>query len=994
MAEYSLGTAKGEIIIDGSKAKQGVDEATGAIDNLGNKAGSKTAALGTLSTGLIGVGVAAVGGFAVAVNAAAGFEKELSGFSAVTGSTVEQMEAIRAKALQLGADSAFSAGEAAIAMTELGKAGVSVEGILNGAADATVALAAAGEIDLPEAAKISAAALNQFKLAAEDLPGVADTLAGAANASATGVSEIGLAFEYVGPVAAAAGLSLEDTAGAIALLSNNGIDAGKAGTSLRSILSQLQPTTDKAKTAMEELGLYTEESGSAFFDASGKIKPMNDIVGMLNESMSGLTEEQKLAYAEAMFGREALAAISAIAGTTADEFGELQSVIGDVSAQEVADEKLNNLSGSFEQLKGSMETFLIGAGTPFLGGIKGIVDALTGLVNWLSGLSPEVQKVAGIVVAAAGSFLLLAGVFLKVGLAVQSFMGLMKTLQVGALLTNPVFLAIAALVALGVALYMLYQRSEGFRDIVQSAFAAIEPAVNAVIGWFKNLGEQMQNLWDVISSGDDVAQGVAEILDNILGNTGALVPVIQSVVTWFLNLWNTAQQLWTQMLAGRSVMEFLRDVLAQIGAFITTNVIPPLMAMAAFVTGTLIPFITQLGAVLFNVFQVVLGAVIPFAIGLVTQLVTWFMTMLPQIIATVTHVFNVVRTVIETVMNVVMAIIRQVINVVSALWRAWGDDLINMVGTAWAFIQTAIESAIKIVQGVIQTVLALIRGDWGAAWDGIKQILAGAWDFMVGAVKAAVGLVKGIFTGFVSTLIEIWNGLWEKLKGLLSAAWEAMKSTTTGAIGALVGFFVGLPGRVTGAIGDLAGILLNFFKGAMLRAYEGIQQVAGTIFSFFTGLPGKITGAIGDLGRLLLSAGRALMDGLLSGIKAGFEAVKDFAGGIAGTIASLKGPLPYDRKVLIENGEALMAGLAAGLMNGFSEVESYLRDVTASIPLTMDVNGTAKVIGAAVTTAPAAVGTTISVGQVVIPAKDLEEMRNVQDFFDRIQQVARQGVGV
>lgn len=991
MAEYSLGTAKGEIIIDGSKAKQGVDEATGAIDNLGNKAGSKTAALGTLSTGLIGVGVAAVGGFAVAVNAAAGFEKELSGFKAVTGSTVEQMEAIRAKALQLGADSAFSAGEAAIAMTELGKAGVSVEGILNGAADATVALAAAGEIDLPEAAKISAAALNQFKLAAEDLPGVADTLAGAANASATGVSEIGLAFEYVGPVAAAAGLSLEDTAGAIALLSNNGIDAGKAGTSLRSILSQLQPTTDKARGAMEELGLYTEESGSAFFDAAGKIKPMNEIVGMLNESMSGLTEEQKLAYAEAMFGREALAAISAIAGTTADEFGELQSVIGDVSAQEVADEKLNNLSGSVEQLKGSMETFMIGAGTPFLGGLKSIVDGLTGLVNWLSGLSPEVQKVAGIVVAAAGSFLLLAGVFLKVGLAVQSFIGLMKTLQVGALLTNPVFLAIAALVALGVALYMLYQRSEGFRDIVQSAFAAIEPAVNAVIGWFKNLGDQLQNLWDVFQSGDDVAQGVAEILDNIFGNTGALVPVIRDVVTWFLNLWNTAQQLWTQMLAGRSVMEFLRDVLAQIGAFITTNVIPPLMAMAAFVTGTLIPFITQLGAVLFNVFQVVLGAVIPFAIGLVTQLVTWFITMLPQIIDTVTHVFNVVRTVIETVMNVVMAIIRQVINVVSALWRAWGDDLINMVGTAWALIQTTIESAIKIVQGIIQTVLALIRGDWGAAWDGIKQVLAGAWDFMVGAVKAAVGLFKGVITGFVSTLIEIWNGLWEKLKGLLSSAWETMKSTTTGAISAVVGFFVGLPGKVLGAIGDLAGTILKFFLTAFAKMKEGAETKFGELVSFLSGLPGKILSAVGDLSRVLLNAGKAIIRGLIEGVESMIGSLTSKLKSVTDLIPNIKGPPKRDAVLLKENGRLIMQGLIAGLTEGFGEVESYLRNVTASIPLSVSAEGVTNVIGSASATAPAA-GTTISVGQVVIPAKDLEEMRNVQDFFDRIQQVARQGV--
>src|SRR5678816_4657152 len=101
---------------------------------------------------------------------------------------------------------------------ELIKAGISVEDTLNGAADATVALAAAGEIDLPQAATISANAMNAFGLAAKDLPHVADLIAGAANASAIDVGEFGQSLQQAGATAHLSGLSCDDLSCAIAAM--------------------------------------------------------------------------------------------------------------------------------------------------------------------------------------------------------------------------------------------------------------------------------------------------------------------------------------------------------------------------------------------------------------------------------------------------------------------------------------------------------------------------------------------------------------------------------------------------------------------------------------------------------------------------------------------------------------------------------------------------------------------------------------------------------
>ena len=78
----------------------------------------------------------------------------------------------------------------------------------------------------------------------------------------------------------------------------------------------------------------------------------------------------------------------------------------------------------------------------------------------------------------------------------------------------------------------------------------------------------------------------------------------------------------------------------------------------------------------------------------------------------------------------------------------------------------------------------------------------------------------------------------------------------------------------------------------------------------------KVRAACAGFGTVLIAAGKALMKGLLDGITAGWNAVKDFVGGLASKIASLKGPIPYDKKVLIPNGEALMEGLTKGIKDG------------------------------------------------------------------------------
>lgn len=417
MAEYNLGTAHGivEITADTSDLKTVGPE----LDNITKKGEGAAAAFGKMGTGMMVAGGIIAGGLAVAAGAAASFEKRLSGIAAVSGATAEQMQLIRDKALQIGKDTAFSASEGAQAIEELSKAGIATTDILNGAADATVALAAAGEVDLPQAATIAANSMNQFGLAAEDLVGVTDSIAGAANASAIDVSQFGMSLAQVGAVANLAGLDFNDTAVAIAEMGNAGIVGSDAGTSLKAMLMRLQPQTKKQTRAMEELGLITADGSNLFYDQEGRLKSLGEIQGVLSTALKGMTKAQQQAALTTIFGTDAIRAAAVMAGEGAAGYDKMNTSMHETTAAEVAAKRMDNLAGSVEELKGSAETLAIQLGTILIPVIRTVVDWTTGVVNGFLGMNENVQKFIVIGATVTAGLLLMGGALIKTVMFVQ-----------------------------------------------------------------------------------------------------------------------------------------------------------------------------------------------------------------------------------------------------------------------------------------------------------------------------------------------------------------------------------------------------------------------------------------------------------------------------------------------------------------------------------------------------------------------------------------------
>lgn len=278
-------------------------------------------------------------------------------------------------ALKLGASTSYSAMEAAKGMEELVKAGMPVQTMLNGGAEAALNLAAGGGVEVSEAAEVMAVALNTFKKDGMQAADAANILAGTANAAATGVVELRYGIAAVGTVAAGMGLDFRDTASAIGLFTNNGMQAADAGTSLKSMLMNLQPSTKAQRQEFLKLGLITKGGANAFFDANGQIKDMASIAGILQKSMKNLTSQQRAATLEIMFGSDAIRAGNILFEEGAKGVQNFQATMGNTTALEAAKARMDNAKGAVEQFKGAMETLQISILMPLMPTIKKVALA-------------------------------------------------------------------------------------------------------------------------------------------------------------------------------------------------------------------------------------------------------------------------------------------------------------------------------------------------------------------------------------------------------------------------------------------------------------------------------------------------------------------------------------------------------------------------------------------------------------------------------------------
>jgi TP901 family phage tail tape measure protein len=361
-----VGEIRARLILNADNFNQNMDNARNSMESTGDAATQLSSDFQEIqvAAGIVGGAVAAIMG--VVVTQAAEFERKMSDIKSVSGATASEMEQLADLAKKAGESTSFSASEAAAGIEELIKAGLSVEQVINGGLLGALDLAAAGELALADAAAIASTALNAFRDDGLSVSDAANILAGAANASATDVGELKFGLSAVASVASSAGMNFKDTATSLALFAQNGLLGSDAGTSLKSVLTNLSPSTKSATELFYQLGLITKDGANQFYDAEGRLKSLSEMTDVLRKALEKLNPKERGDALKEMFGSDGIRAGSILLKEGADGVERMADAMSKITAAETAATKLDNLAGSVEELKGTLETLGIEMGEEFL----------------------------------------------------------------------------------------------------------------------------------------------------------------------------------------------------------------------------------------------------------------------------------------------------------------------------------------------------------------------------------------------------------------------------------------------------------------------------------------------------------------------------------------------------------------------------------------------------------------------------------------------------
>lgn len=263
------------------------------------------------------------------------------------GAAESSIARLENQARQLGRTTVFSATEAANAMAVLTKRGYDAEQVYEQMPN-VLNLAAAGELDIAEAADIVASTQKQFQMDAKDTRQIVDLLAKASLESASDVRTIGHALGYVGPVAHQAGLDLKETIAIITMLEDGGLKSSRAGTGLARVLAKL--ADDETASTFESIGVEVR-------DAAGNFRDFESIVRDLTRAMRDMPSPDRMNFFTEIFRERGGLAFSTLMTQEADALRGILEKLGDAegSAARVAGERMDTLTQQAKNLTDALK---------------------------------------------------------------------------------------------------------------------------------------------------------------------------------------------------------------------------------------------------------------------------------------------------------------------------------------------------------------------------------------------------------------------------------------------------------------------------------------------------------------------------------------------------------------------------------------------------------------------------------------------------------------
>jgi TP901 family phage tail tape measure protein len=800
----NLGSAYGVIELDASGVESAVDKANSSLGQLGGGLAKVGLAAGAALITTAAAGAAALASVAASgVSMAKDLEAQMSGIQAVMGATIEEAAMLKETILELGIDPALKVTtlEAAAAVEMLGRNGLKTQEILDGAARATVLLANATGGEFGQSADIATDVMAQFNFQASEMEKAVDGITSVITNSKFTITDYQFALANAGGVAASVGVEFDDFNTTVAAIAPLFASGATAGAGLQRFLSTLNPTSKPAIKAMQELGIWTEEAGNRFYDSQGNLKSMAEIAGILEETLSPLSEAQRTQALTTIFGARAMRVAVGLMNTGEEGFRSLQETMGDTSAAENAAIRMDNLAGAIEILMGIIDTVKIRIGDAFLPVLKDLADAASLFVSQHSDkFVGFFEKIADVITAfvsgSPGDYPWedifppwLADLMYEIAGLVEGTIQIFQDMRDGVFGVDypweDVFPEWAADIAYKItdAIKFFQDHAEEFEAAIKAigvtlAAAGIAAIVTTIAGALLSLVNPVTIVLGLVGLLAAAWEG------NWLGIRDKVQPIIDEIIPKIQEL-------------ASSIGEFLGEAKEFVGDFISGLQEGEDLLWAFLgalenlgVPGDGLAKIRELGELLAS-FGAYFGAVIDDG-----DTMNDWLTHLPEPIRPVVEAFGGLLVKIGEVGQKIGEFVGQQGGKIAA----WVEEnrplieefaqrigvVIGVLAFVWAKIQTAALGAwdvilpilgglVDLILGLAKTIMQVVTGDWEGAWETIKETAVKVWDAIKEAATNFGNWVAGWFGTSLSGIKETWSENWERLKEIVGLVWDKIR---------------------------------------------------------------------------------------------------------------------------------------------------------------------------------------------------------------------------
>lgn len=729
------------------------------IQRIGDGFSSVGESMLPIAAGITAIGVA--GG-----RAFIDFDSIITGAAAKAGATAEEMELMRQKASQFGADFPISATQAAEGMDRLAAAGYDANQVVGVMPSVITAAVASGE-DLATTSDVVSNALNIWNLKQGDIAAnamrVADVVQMAANKSSLGMNDFGVAMQYAGAPAATLGVSIEQLATAMAIMKNNGIEASTIGTSLRSVFSRLSEPPKPAAEAIEALGLQVK-------DASGNFLGLQPIVEQLRGKILNLSNTEQVAYAKALAGEEAYSGLLALVKTAPEEYQALQNAMDSATGSSQAQFEVmkGTLKNSIDGMLGSLESLAINFGSVLTPQIKMVTDNIGNLADLINTLSPETKLLIGNILmwtVAFTGFMLATGKVISIGGGIVKLYGDIGRAAMGGSIHNKALQ------------FAVLNTSNAYKTLKDTVIALNTTQNGSNLPVFANISTKIKSEYDKIRAlkWADITTAIVNVMPKnpISSVKTTVITQLQKIRTSAILATESLSRMYRTFYMSKAMESFANGI-----GKATKSIFGLVKASFAFALSPLGIALIAIAGAAYLIYKN-WDMVGPYFISLWERIETaligawnrikpaWdsLMNVIPKLKIAISPALVALDNIFTMAINGQGAF-EPLIAVLQIVASIFGGALVGafivaanvLVGTVVAAINVAaaiITGFLGVLEGIITFLTGVFTGNWEMAWQGIVKIFDSVFSAIKGIADGILGGVKETINGIIKSINSI-----------------------------------------------------------------------------------------------------------------------------------------------------------------------------------------------------------------------------------------------